>query len=120
MGIRVRVYIYCFISFILGGSIFGYLSMKFALDFYANFNIHLSHASYIVKGTDSMRIIKNIENEEFDQAIFWLESEINTAKILLDNSDCEVCKESNERTYKMLLEYEFIQYPEYPENEKKP
>jgi len=79
----MKLYVSCFISFILGGIVFAYFTFNYSIKHFSNFNAHGRYVSYILQGTDSIKIIENIQNENFDEAFFLLESKIDSAKTLL-------------------------------------
>ena len=116
----MKLYVSCFISFILGGIVFAYFTFNYSIKHFSNFNAHGRYVSYILQGTDSIKIIENIQNENFDEAFFLLESNIDSAKTLLELSDCSFCKDTNSKTRKVLYDYKYIQFPNYPSNEQNP
>ena len=116
----MKLYVSCFISFILGGIVFAYFTFNYSIKHFSNFNAHGRYVSYILQGIDSIKIIENIQNENFDEAFFLLESNIDSAKTLLELSDCSFCKDTNSKTRKVLYDYKYIQFPNYPSNEQNP
>ena len=114
MGTKMKVFWKCLISFLLGGVIFGYLIFNYQAKLLLGLaDINLLN-SYAESGEQSIKIIENINDKNFDQAIYDLENNISTAKLIL--SDCENCSSKQKNALEKVSEYKFTTFPDHEIN----
>lgn len=106
----MKAYVKYLICFLLGGVISGYLVFNYqSRTLLGMADINLMN-SYAKSGEQSINIIENINNKNFDQAIYDLEFNISTAKLIL--SDCENCSTKQKNAFEKVSKYRFTKFPD--------